>query len=68
MVEILDDGINGRHRHYLVGALTRDDAIAAVHKALGETVVVNSTSAISAPAFAALNLQMGQVMPLATSR
>jgi hypothetical protein len=61
VVEVFDDSVGSRHRRYMVGAETREDAIAAVQSALGQDLQINSTSAVTVAAFGATGIKPGEV-------
>jgi hypothetical protein len=63
MVEVLSDGIEGRHRRYLVALGTPDEARSAVHKMLGPDAVITSVTRVTAQVAAVSNLEVGKVVP-----
>ena len=64
MVEVMGDGVGGRHKRYLVNALSRDQALAAVQKLLGGKAEINAITPVPATAFDAANISLGEVVPI----
>ena len=64
MVEVVGDGLGGRHKRYLVNALSRDQALAAVQKLLGGKAEINAITPVSEAAFKVANISLGEVVPI----
>ena len=64
MVEVVADGISGRHRRYLVNTPDRDQASAAVQKLLGGIAHINAISPVSPAALKAANIGPGEVLAI----